>query len=114
MVPPGYHRRRAVPGHSMYLRRTTLGFLAALLTACLAVVAAWAGFTGPNRTTTKEVRDKANDVWTCRNGSRTCVFDPGQPDCGSHPSSQAQRDCMGVVATSGRCERAYKEKNTTE
>jgi len=98
----------------MYLRRTTLGFLAALLTACLAVVAAWAGFTGPNRTTTKEVRDRDNDVWTCTRSGQSCEFAPGRPDCGSHPSTQSQLDNCGWVASNCGCERAYKEKTTTE
>ncbi|HEX9676299.1 MAG TPA: Ig-like domain-containing protein [Anaerolineales bacterium] len=98
----------------MYLRRTTLGLLAALLTACLAVVAAWAGFTGPNRTTTKEVRDYANDVWTCTRSGQSCEFAAGKPDCRNHPSTGSQQGVCGWVATNCGCEKAYKEKTTTE
>src|SRR4030042_4454638 len=114
MVPPAYPRRRDVPGHSMYLRRTTLGLLAALLTASLACVAAWAGFTGPNRTTTKEVRDRDNDVWTCTRSGQSCEFAAGRPDCGSHPSTQSQLDNCGWGASNCGWEGAYKEKTTTE
>src|SRR3990172_3137359 len=111
MVPPGNPRRRDVPGHNMYLRRTTLGLLAALLAASLAVFAAWAGYTGPNRTTTREVRDKANDVWTCTSASgSSCEFDAGRPDCGSHPSQESQLRNCGWVAKNCGCEKAYKEK----
>jgi len=97
----------------MYLRRTTLGLFAALLTASLAAVAAWAGYTGPNRTTTEQVRDRANDVWTCTRGSSTCEFSPGRPDCGSHPSQASQLSNCGWVATNCGCERAYRDRTTT-
>jgi len=98
----------------MCIRRRTLGILMAFLTASLAAAVAWAGYTGPNRTTTKLVRDRPNDVWTCTNGGNSCVFDPGQPDCGTHPSSQAQQQYCGWIATNCSCEKAYKEKTTTQ
>lgn len=98
----------------MYLRRTTFGLLATLLAASLAVVVAWAGYTGPNRTTTKRVRDYAHDVWTCTRSGQSCEFEEGHPDCRNHPSTGSQQSACGWVATNCGCEKAYKEKTTSQ
>lgn len=80
------------------------------------VFVAWAGYTGPNRTTTEQVRDPANDYWTCiKNNpppgtSGTCVFKPGNPCTdagGSHPSVGSQQSVCGWIADSCGCTKAY-------
>jgi hypothetical protein len=81
----------------------------------VAVVAvAWAGFTGPNRNTTKTVRDPDGDQWFCKkSGYSTCWFATGNP-CpdagGSHPSVSAQQAVCGWQADSCGC----KEANRTQ
>jgi len=81
------------------------------MTLALAAVA-WAGFTGPNRTTTQSVRDPDNDQWFCdRSGRPRCWFPPGNP-CpdagGSHPSVDAQKACFGgLPADSCGCDEAF-------
>ncbi len=78
-----------------------------------AVAVAWAGFTGPNRTTTKTVRDPDGDYWYCkRAGFPTCNFNPGINPCldagGSHPSIGAQQACFGgLPADSCGCNKSY-------
>ena len=77
------------------------------------VAVAWAGFTGPNRTTTKTVRDPDGDYWYCkRAGFPTCNFKPGINPCldagGSHPSIGAQQACFGgLPADSCGCNKSY-------
>lgn len=77
------------------------------------VAAAWAGFTGPNRTTTKDVRDPDGDYWYCkRAGFPTCNFKPGINPCldagGSHPSIGAQQACFGgLPADTCGCNKSY-------
>jgi hypothetical protein len=81
-----------------------------------AVAVAWAGFTGPNRTTTKTVRDPDGDQWFCKkSGYPTCWFATGNP-CpdagGSHPSTSAQMSVCGWPSPADSC--GCKEANTTE
>ena len=82
----------------------------------VAVVAvAWAGFTGPNRTSTKEVRNPSKDQWYCnKSGYPTCTFATGNPCSdagGSHPSANAQIRVCGWPSpgNSCGCDKGYKE-----
>ena len=90
-----------------------LVFGGALSVALAAVV--WAGFTGPNRTTTQQARDPDSDQWFCDKAGRPrCWFPPGNP-CpdagGSHPSVDAQKACFGgLPADSCGCDEAYTEQ----
>ncbi len=90
-----------------------LGLAASLLIA----VVAWAGFTGPNRTTTVTKRDPDADQWYCKKGAATCYFathgDGGQacPDKGgSHPSTDAQQNVCGWIADNCGCNKGYTEQ----
>lgn len=86
-----------------------LGVAASLLIA----VAAWAGFTGPDRTTTSTEHDVDGDQWYCRQGSSTCYFathgDGGQACSGSHPSTGAQLSVCGWIADSCGCNEGEHE-----
>lgn len=88
-----------------------LGVTASLLIA----VVAWAGFTGPNRTTTKTVRDKDQDQWFCKKGGVTCWFKPageGGQDCdGSQPSVAQQGSC--APADTCGCNEGYSEQTVS-
>lgn len=88
-----------------------LGFAASLLIA----VAAWAGFTGPNRTTTVTVREPDDDQWYCKkSGFPTCYFkthgDGGQDCDGSHPSTGSQQSACGWIADNCGCNEGYSEQ----
>ncbi len=81
-----------------------------------AVAVAWAGFTGPNRNTTKTVRDPDGDQWFCKkSGYAQCWFATGNP-CpdagGSHPSTAAQMSVCGWPSPADSC--GCKEANTTQ
>jgi len=85
-----------------------------ILLACM-VVHVYADYTGPQRTSTKKVRDPENDTWTCRKaGEPPCrLHHPDNPcaDCGgSHPSVEQQLYWCGWVADSCGCSPAYKKK----
>ena len=80
------------------------------------VAAAWAGFTGPNRNTTKTVRDPDGDQWFCKkSGYATCWFATGNPcpdEGGSHPSTGAQISVCGWPSPADSC--GCKESNKTQ
>lgn len=91
-----------------------LGFAASLAVA----VVAWAGFTGPDRTTTRTVRDPDEDQWYCeKSGQATCWFAKGVNPCpsagGSHPSITAQNSVCGWTADSCGCNEGFREETTT-
>jgi len=83
------------------------------------VAAAWAGFTGPNRTTTQEVRDPGGDQWYCdKAGYARGWFAPGNPcldEGGSHPSANAQMSAFGWPSPgdSCGCREAYTSQTVT-
>ncbi len=81
-----------------------------------AVAVAWAGFTGPNRNTTKTVRDPDGDQWFCKkSGYPTCWFATGNPcpdEGGSHPSTAAQMSVCGWPSPADSC--GCKEANKTQ
>ncbi len=85
--------------------------LASLMITFLIAGVAWAGYTGPNRTTTKTVRDPENDEWWCsKSGYGTCTWqNPSNPCSGSPPSTSAQASCFPPPADKCGCDRAYKE-----
>ncbi|MBN1267640.1 MAG: hypothetical protein JXA25_19265 [Anaerolineales bacterium] len=78
----------------------------------------YADYIGPQRTTTKRVRDPANDTWTCtKAGEPPCRLhhpDNPCPDCGgSHPSVEQQLYWCGWVADNCGCSPSYKKKTTS-
>ena len=83
----------------------------------MAVVAvAWAGFTGPSRTTTKDVRNPSGDRWYCdKSGYPRGWFAPGNT-CpaagGSHPSGNAQMSAFGWPSPGDSC--GCRESYTTQ
>jgi len=86
----------------------------AALTVVLAAVA-WAGFTGPNRTTTQEVRDPDNDEWFCTKSGQTCTFQNPANPCpdfgGSQPSqSIIKSSCGWDPPYNCGCNEAYTEQ----
>ena len=71
-----------------------------------AVAVAWAGFTGPNRTTTKEVRNPSGDQWFCTKAgwSGECTFNSACSDeGGSPPSVNAQISGCAWHSASDNC-----------
>ena len=72
----------------------------------------WADYTGPNRTTTEQVRTPKKDSWTCVKGDQTCTFqnpDNPCPDYGGFPPSTIfQKNYCGWIADSCYCTKAYK------
>jgi hypothetical protein len=90
------------------------------LTISLAIAAvAWAGFTGPNRTTTATVREPDEDQWFCtRSGVPwTCWFakagDGGQRCDGSPPSTGSQTAVCGWIADNCGCNWGYTEETVS-
>jgi hypothetical protein len=93
------------------------------LTSFLLVSAAWAAYTGPNRTIKKTVRNPDNDRWICTKEDPpppyldTCIFQNPDNPCpdygGHHPSVEFQLLYCGWIADTCRCEEAYKTITTT-
>ena len=104
----------------IYVRRSLLnGFLLGTTLSVAVVAVAWAGFTGPNRMTEKEVRDPSGDEWYCdKSGYSRCWFAPGNP-CpdkgGSHRSGASQIRVCGWPSpgNSCGCSKSYKTKTVT-
>ncbi len=96
-------------------RNIASGLVLGLTATLLIAVAAWAGFTGPNRTTTQTVRDKDEDQWYCTKGAVTCWFakhSEGGQDCnGSQPAVSQQGSC--APADTCGCVRGYTEQTVT-
>ncbi|MCK4692511.1 MAG: hypothetical protein KAT23_02715 [Anaerolineales bacterium] len=72
----------------------------------------WADYTGPDRTTTEQVRAPRKDYWTCVKGDQTCKFqnpDNPCPDYGGYPPSTIfQKNYCGWIADSCYCTKAYR------
>ena len=87
-----------------------------LTLSVVVVAAAWAGFTGPNRSSTKTVRDPSGDHWYCdKAGYSRCTFSSGNPcadEGGSHPSGNQQMSSCGWPSPgdSCGCSKAYSEQ----
>lgn len=99
-------------------RNIANGLVLGIASSLLIAVVAWAGFTGPDRTTTKTVREPDEDQWFCnRSGSPTCWFAKGVNPCpsagGSHPSKTAQQNVCGWIADSCGCNEGFSEQTTT-
>jgi hypothetical protein len=78
---------------------------------------ALADYIGPNRTTTRRVRDPINDYWICKKaGYVDCKLHHDDNPCpdagGSHPSVQQQNYWCGWTADSCECKPAYKTETT--
>ena len=90
------------------------GFLVGTTVTLAVAAAAWASFTGPDRTTTQTVRDPDGDRWYCdKSGFSRCWFGGGNPcpdEGGSHPSTGSQIAVCGWVADDCGCNEAYKEE----
>ena len=94
-----------------------LGFGSALLVALAA--AAWAGFTGPNRSTTQVVRDPDNDEWFFTKSGQTCTFAPNPanpcPDFGgTQPNITSVKNVCGWDPPyNAGCNAATKEETVS-
>ena len=81
-----------------------------LLIASTAYVV-WADYTGPNRTTTEQVRNPNEDYWTCVKGDQTCTFQNPENPCSDYggfpPSQYFQESYCGWIAESCGCTKAY-------
>jgi hypothetical protein len=92
-----------------------LGFVFSLAIAAVA----WAGFTGPNRTTTITVPDPDEDYWYCTKSGVpwTCEFkkhgEGGQSCDGSPPSTGSQLSACGWIADNCGCNEGYTEKTVS-
>lgn len=99
------------------MRKAILPYLLIFVTLAVFRIA-WADYTGPNRTTTRTVRDPINDYWICRKAGYTdCKLHHDDNPCpdvgGSHPSVGQQQYWCGWIADSCECKPAYKTETTT-